>query len=69
MDELIPIKMPTISSLYKAAESFASHLDAKTISLLAGMGCITTILCVAFVSFSGCEMSISKNGFSISRPK
>ena len=68
MNELIPLNTPNVSPLYKAIVDSVSRLDTKSILLLGGMACITTVFCVAVVSLSGSEMSLSKNGFSITQP-
>lgn len=48
--------------------SALSCLDSKVLLVLSGMICLTTIICVGFVSFSGSEMTLSKNGLSITQP-
>lgn len=42
--------------------------DSKTLLVLGSLACLTTIACIACVSFSGSEMILSKNGLSISQP-
>lgn len=68
MNEIIPLSTPNESSLYKAVVDSVSNLDTKTILLLGGVACITIVFCVAFVSLSGSEISLSKNGFMITQP-
>lgn len=68
MNNLIPVNtMPPVSAKGVALK-ILEHLDSKTLLALGGMACLTTIVCVACVSFSGSEMTLSKNGLSISQP-
>ena len=44
------------------------HLDSKTLLILGGMVCLMAISCVGCVSFSGSELTLSRNGLSITQP-
>ena len=63
MNELIPV-----NKLEETFVKILSQLDSKTMLLLSSMACITTIICVGCVSFSGSEMTLSKTGLFITQP-
>lgn len=65
MDDFIPVNTIPPDSVTDIAIKLLEHLDSKTLLILGGMACFSTIICVACVSFSGSEMTISKNGLSI----
>lgn len=46
-----------------------TQLDSKTLLQLNGMLCITTLLCVSLIYFSGGQITITKNGLSIMPPE
>lgn len=65
MNNLIPTNTSTTVS---SSMNALSQLDSKVLLSLTGMVCLTTIICVGFVSFSNSEMTLSKNGLSITQP-
>ena len=68
MNELVPTNTPSPVSDNKSLLSTLSCLDSNTLLILSGMICLTTLICVGCVSFSGSEMTLSKNGLSITQP-
>ena len=68
MNDLMKIDTQITSSFKKTIAETITRLDPRTLLLFGGMACLTMVLCVGFVSFSGSEMCISKSGFSITRP-
>ena len=68
MNNLIPTNTATTVSSSESIMNALSQLDSKVLLSLTGMVCLTTIICVGFVSFSNSEMTLSKNGLSITQP-
>ena len=68
MNDLFPVNTTAPISTKGFALKILEQLDSKTLLALGGMACLTTIVCVACVSFSGSEMALTKNGLSISQP-
>lgn len=68
MNELISTNTLPQTTIGDTALKALEHLDTKTLLALGGMACITTIICVGIVSFSGSQMSLSKDGLSITQP-
>lgn len=68
MNDLIPVNTTAPISTKGFTLKILEQLDPKTLLALGGMACLTTIVCVACISFSGSEMTLSKNGLSISQP-
>lgn len=72
MNELVSSNITDITEPSPARDSvlsMLSHSDSKTLLILSGMLCLTAIICVGCVSFSGSEMTLSKNGLSITQPR
>lgn len=68
MNDIIPTTTMTQSPVKNVAFKALEQLDFKSILILGGMACVTTIISIAIVSFSGSEMTLSKDGLSISQP-
>lgn len=68
MNELVPTNIQLPVSENKFLLSTLSRTDSKTLLIFGGMLCLTLITCVACVSFSESEMTLSKNGLSITQP-
>lgn len=68
MNDIIPTTTMTQSTVKNVAFKALEQLDSKSILILGGMACVTTIISIAIVSFSGSEMTLSKDGLSISQP-
>lgn len=68
MNNIIPTTTMAQSPIKNIAFKALEQLDSKSILALSGMAFVTTIICIAIVSFSGSEMTLSKNGLSISQP-
>lgn len=68
MNELVSSNITEPSPARDSVLSMLSHSDSKTLLILGGMFCLTTVICVVCVSFSGSEMTLSKNGLSITQP-
>lgn len=68
MNDLIPVSTMDPISPKGVALKILEQLDSKTLLAFGGMVCLTTIVCIACISFSKSEMTLSKNGFSISQP-
>lgn len=69
MDKNIWGNLPEAMSLKDAIVYSFSRLDSKTLLSFGGMVCLTALVGVGIVCFSGSEMSISKSGFSITQGK
>ena len=69
MNELLSDSTLNQHSAKEAALDVVSHMDSNSILILCGLFCLTTIICVGCVSFSGSEMTLSKNGLSIKQPQ
>ena len=57
---------PNSISLWK--ETFITgitQLDSKTLLLITGMFCTTSLLCVGLICFSGGQITVGKGGISI----
>ena len=68
MNDLIPVNAITPNSVTDIALKLLEPLDSKKLLALGAMACFSTVICVACVSFSGSEMTISKTGLSIKQP-
>lgn len=68
MNDLLPVNTTALVSAKGIALKILEHLDSKTLLALGGMACLATVICVACVSFSGSEMTLSQNGLSIKQP-
>lgn len=68
MNDLIPVSAMAPTSAKGVVLKILEQLDSKTLLAFGSMACLTTIVCVACVSFSGSEMTLSKNGLTISHP-
>lgn len=68
MNKIVKINTLDPSCAGNTFRNTISMLDTKSLLILGGMTCLTTIICVGCVSFSGSEMTISKDGFFIKRP-
>ena len=69
MNELVSSNITEPSSARDSVLSMLSHSDSKTLLILGGMFCLTVIICVGCVSFSESEMTLSKNGLSITQQR
>lgn len=69
MNDIFPVNIIDPVLLKKIVLKGLQELDSKTILALGGMGCLTTIVCVACVTFNGKEITFSKNGLSIFQPQ
>lgn len=66
----LTLNPPTVPVTYNGSPlKVLERLDSQSTLVLAGMAFLTTIICVGFVSFSGSEMNLSKDGLSITQPK
>lgn len=68
MNGLISSGTPAQHPVQESLLSSLSHLDSKTLVIVSGMFCLATVVCVGFVSLSGSEMTLTKNGLSITQP-
>lgn len=68
MNKLISTTSPTTISRSELILNSLSHLDSKVLLILAGMASFTTISCIGFISLSKSEMTLSRDGLSITQP-
>ena len=68
MNELTSISNST-SSWKDTLATGLTQLDSKTLLQISGMLCITTLLCVSLIYFSGGQITVTKIGLSIIPPK
>lgn len=68
MNDLIFDSTMTPGSVMGLALKTLEKLDANALLVGGGILCFTAIACFACVCFSGSEMTISKDGLSISQP-
>lgn len=69
MNELVSSNITEPFPTSASVLSMLLHLDSKTLLIMGGMVCLTTIICVGCVSFSGSEMTLSRNGLLITQPR
>lgn len=54
-------------SFSQVVAATVSRLDNRTVIALGGMLCISSIICLGCIVYSGYEMSLSSSGLSIKR--
>lgn len=68
MNELISANTLPQTTMDDTVPKALGRLDMMLLLALGGMACLTTIICVGIVSFSGSQMFLSKDGFSMTQP-
>lgn len=68
MKTLIPANNKVSTSAVESVMNALSHIDSKALLAVGSMVCLTTVLCIGFVCFSGSQMTLSKDGLSITQP-
>lgn len=62
--------IPTLTPSWKETlATGVTQLDSKTLLIISGMLCTTSLLCVSLICLSGGQVTVTKDGISLMHPQ